>query len=277
MKKFLLLFITCLVTINVTNAQNSVRLIRNATLKIQYGKKNILLDPMLSDKATAMSALGVNMNPRVHLTMPIKEVLEGLDFVLLTHNHFDHYDEFAKKLISKSTPWYVQPTDYDSIAIKDNFINTTVITDSVQVDNITIIRITGSHGRGKLSNMMGISSGYVFKAKGCPTLYIMGDCVWDMATQKAIKDHQPNYIIVNSGGAILLPFSKTDGPILPDEKEVMKILKSIPTHIKLIAVHMDALDHCQTTRAILRNEAQYNKVDMDRLIIPEDGEIVTLE
>lgn len=74
----------------MANAQNSVRLIRNATLKIRYDGKTILLDPMLGEKATSMSALGVNKNPRVHLTMPVEEVLDGLDFALLTHPHIDH-------------------------------------------------------------------------------------------------------------------------------------------------------------------------------------------
>ena len=49
------------------------------------------------------------------------------------------------------------------------------------------------------------------------------------------------------------------------------MLDELPVHIKLIAVHMDATDHGQTTRAILRNEALHHGVDMSRLLIPEDG------
>lgn len=37
--------------------------------------------------------------------------------------------------------------------------------------------------------------------------------------------------------------------------------------IKLISVHVDATDHGQTTRAILRNEALYHEVDTNRLLI----------
>ena len=258
-------------------AQNDVRLIRNATLKIQYAGKTILLDPMLGEKGTEMSALGVNLNPRVHLTMPVSEVLKGVDFVLLTHAHIDHYDPAAKRLISKNMPWYVQPADYDSVAVKDHFRNTTVIKENVNVGGITIIRIAGNHGRGKLGEMMGASSGYVLKADGQPTLYVMGDCVWNEVTQKAVKEHQPEYIVVNSGGAILPPMSKTDGPIIPNEAETMQIIDDCPVNTRFIAVHMDAIDHCQTTRAILRNEARHHGTDMSRLIIPEDGESITLK
>lgn len=56
----------------------------------------------------------------------------------------------------------------------------------------------------------------------------------------------------------------------------MRMLDELPTNVKLIAVHMDAIDHCQTTREILRNEARHRKIDMNRLIIPEDGETVDL-
>ena len=45
---------------------------------------------------------------------------------------------------------------------------------------------------------------------------------------------------------------------------------------KVLAVHMDALDHCQTSRTILRNEANHFAISHDKLIIPEDGEVVSL-
>ena len=276
MRKVLFCFV-CLFMGMAVYAQNDVRLIRNATLKIQYAGKTILLDPMLGEKGTEMSALGVNLNPRVHLTMPVSEVLKGVDFVLLTHAHIDHYDPAAKRLISKNMPWYVQPADYDSVAVKDHFRNTTVIKENVNVGGITIIRIAGNHGRGKLGEMMGASSGYVLKADGQPTLYVMGDCVWNEVTQKVVKEHQPEYIVVNSGGAILPPMSKTDGPIIPNEAETMQIIDDCPVNTRFIAVHMDAIDHCQTARAILRNEARHHGTDMSRLIIPEDGESITLK
>ena len=276
MRKVLFCFV-CLFMGMAVYAQNDVRLIRNATLKIQYAGKTILLDPMLGEKGTEMSALGVNLNQRVHLTMPVSEVLKGVDFVLLTHAHIDHYDPAAKRLISKNMPWYVQPADYDSVAVKDHFRNTTVIKENVNVGGITIIRIAGNHGRGKLGEMMGASSGYVLKADGQPTLYVMGDCVWNEVTQKVVKEHQPEYIVVNSGGAILPPMSKTDGPIIPNEAETMQIIDDCPVNTRFIAVHMDAIDHCQTTRAILRNEARHHGTDMSRLIIPEDGESITLK
>ena len=88
--------------------------------------------------------------------------------------------------------------------------------------------------------------------------------------------HPPDYMVVNSGGAILPPMSKTDGPIIPNETETMQIIDESPAQTRFIAVHLDAVDHCQTTRAILRNAALHHGIDMNRLIIPEDGESIGL-
>ena len=57
----------------------TIRLIRNATLRIHYAGKEILVDPMLAGKGTLQSALGVYKTPRVHLTMPMNEIADGLD------------------------------------------------------------------------------------------------------------------------------------------------------------------------------------------------------
>ena len=141
---------------------------------------------------------------------------------------------------------------------------------------MTIHRIQGHHGFGQIGEMMGPVSGYVLTASGFPTVYIMSDCKWEESIRQAIEQFSPDYIIVNSGGAIFPEFSRTEGSIIPDEQEVMTMLDELPAHIKLIAVHMEATDHGQTTRAILRNEAMHHEIEMSRLIIPEDGETIIL-
>ena len=252
-----------------------IRLVRNATLKINYAGHVILVDPVLAEKDTLMSALGANKNPRVHLVMPIHEITNDVDMVLLTHNHIDHYEPSVAKHMRKDIPFYVQPGDKEAIE-KDGFNNVEVIEDTKEFGDMTIFRTTGHHGFGKIGEMMGQVSGYVLTGKNCPTLYIMGDCKWETCIRETVERYQPNYIVVNSGGAAFPEYSKTDGSIIPDEREVVEMLKTLPSHIKLIAVHMDAIDHCQTTRTILRNEIQQHGMDMNRLIIPEDGEIVLL-
>ena len=54
---------------------STVQLVRNATLKIRYAGHTMLIDPVLADKGTLISALGVNKTPRVHLTIPIQDII----------------------------------------------------------------------------------------------------------------------------------------------------------------------------------------------------------
>jgi L-ascorbate metabolism protein UlaG (beta-lactamase superfamily) len=253
----------------------TIRLVRNATLRLQYAGKHILVDPFFAEKGSMQSAIGVYRTPRVHLTIPIREITEGLDLVLQTHIHPDHYDDTVKVHLPKDIPYYTQPQDTATVA-QDGFTRVQAIEDKLEIENLTIYRIPGHHGFGKIGEMMGPVSGYVLTAKGCPTVYIMGDCKWEACIRKTVEQLKPDYIVVNSGGAVFPEFSKVDGSIIPDEEEVMQMLDELPAHIKLIAVHMDATDHGQTTRAILRNEAVHHGVDMSRLLIPEDGETFKL-
>ncbi len=82
--------------------ETTIRLVRNATLRINYAGHTILVDPLLAEKASLISALGVNVSPRVHLTMPINEIVEDVDCVLLTHNHPDHYDSSVKNIYRRT-------------------------------------------------------------------------------------------------------------------------------------------------------------------------------
>lgn len=94
---------------------STVQLVRNATLKIRYAGHTMLIDPVLADKGTLISALGVNKTPRVHLTIPIQDIIGGVDMVLLTHNHIDHYEPSVPTHLPKEIPFYVQPQDADAI------------------------------------------------------------------------------------------------------------------------------------------------------------------
>lgn len=277
MKKMILMLTFMLAFATHVGAKNKIRLIRNATLKMEYAGKQILVDPMLGAKASMASALGVNINPRVNLTMPVEEVLEELDFTLLTHNHPDHYDKAAVKMVRKDMPWFVQTEDIKQVKETDGFSCAVGVADSIEHEGITIIRVRSSHGRGQLAVQMGPSSGYILKARKQPTVYIMGDCIWNEKTRVAVSTYKPDYIVINTGGKIFIPQSKTDGDITMNEMEAMQMLKDCNPHIRFIAVHMDAVDHGQTSRAILRNQAEYEKVDKKRLMIQEDGEVIILK
>ena len=46
---------------------------------------------------------------------------------------------------------------------------------------------------------------------------------------------------------------------------------------RVVAVHMEALDHATVTRAELRRAADARKISAKQLLIPDDGDVLELE
>lgn len=255
-----------------SDTKPTVQLVRNATLVIDYAGKKILVDPMLSPKGAIDSWAGIQKNPTVELTIPVEEIVKDIDLVIVTHTHEDHFDKPASSTLNKSVELIMQPADKEFFK-KEGFINATVVEGQKVWNGITINRVEGKHGSGKVLEMMGKTSGFVLQAKNQPTVYIVGDTIWNEDIKKDIEKFKPDYIIVNSGGALIKGFGDT--PIIMNEMQTMALVAA-SGKAKVIAVHMNALDHCFTTRAILKKKAAELKIGKDKLIIPEDGEKLIL-
>lgn len=255
-----------------SNTKPSVQLIRNATLVIEYNGKKILVDPMFSPKGAIDSWAGIQKNPTVELKMPIEKIVKDVDLVIVSHSHEDHFDKFASQNLDKSIDLIMQPSDADFFK-KENFTNATVLEDNKVWNGINIHRIEGQHGSGEVLKMMGKTSGFVLQAENQPTVYIVGDAIWTEDIKKTIKKFKPDYIIVNSGGALIQGFENV--PIIMDEAQTIELIKN-SGKAKVIAVHMDALDHCRTTRSSLKKKAAELKIGTNKLMIPEDGEMIRL-
>jgi hypothetical protein len=78
-------------------------------------------------------------------------------------------------------------------------------------------------------------------------------------------------IVTHSGGAEL----EDSGPIIMDAAQTIKVCESLPS-AKVIATHLEALDHCKTSRVALRKAADEAGIDQARLLIPGDGERIEI-
>ncbi|MGB0166339.1 MAG: MBL fold metallo-hydrolase [Luteibaculum sp.] len=247
--------------------QVDIQLIRNATLKISYAGKVILVDPMLGPKHSFMSFVeaGKNLNPTIDLKMSVEEVLDGIDAVLLTHPHMDHFDAEAKARLPKNLPVYIQPGDLEMLK-NAGFENVNVVENKSSFEGISIYRTIGKHAHDEqMAKALGPVSGYVLKAAGYPSIYIVGDCVWDGDIEEQLNQHKPDIIVINSGAAVL-----NGKRILMDAEESI-VLANASGEAKVIATHMEALDHCQLKRSVLESAAE----DAGKVIfIPADGESV---
>ncbi|BDD10317.1 UPF0173 protein YddR [Fulvitalea axinellae] len=247
----------------------TIQHIRNATLKIDYAGKSILLDPMLGKKHSFMSFVeqNKNLNPTVDLPFSVDKVTKGTDLILLTHTHLDHFDQKAKDFLDKNIPIYIQPFDKDLVE-KSKFKNIHVLNSSTKVGNMEIIRTTGVHGPESINEMLGKVSGFVLKAKNYPTIYIVGDCLLDDVIRHNIETYKPDVVVTNSGGAVFM-----NETILMGAQETVDVAKMAP-EATVVATHMESLDHCKVTRKQIRQLAK--KEHVSNILTPKNGETLKL-
>ena len=157
---------------------------------------------------------------------------------------------------------------------KEGFQNVQSIETSYTWQGITITRTGGKHGSGEILKHMGEVSGFVLQAENEPTVYWIGDCIWGTEVENTIKKFKPEIIITHSGGAIIP--GHENNPILMNAEETITVLQAAPK-AKVVAIHTESLDHCGVSRSSLRQMADSKEISQDRLLIPKDGETLTLK
>ena len=245
-----------------------LQLIRNATLLLEYNQIRLLIDPMLGAKHQFRSFAGISENPTVDMPLDAQEVLVNIDGVLVSHLHPDHFDEDAKRLIPKRTILLAHPEIMDDLE-QMGFENVHAVDEQIHWHDIEISPTPAEHGYGAWAKRMGPVSGFVFRKDGEPTVFWAGDTVLFPALEKALVETQPDIVITHSGGA---QFGGPEGLILMDAEQTISVARLVP-NAKVVAVHMEALDHCTVSRKALREAAEEAGVS-ERIIIPADGEIL---
>lgn len=253
-------------------ARAQLQLVRNATCRISYGGKTILLDPWLGEVGSypaVRNAPNPRPNPLVALPMPVEQVLAGVDATLITHTHFDHWDAAERNRVPKGGLIFVQPADRDRLT-QAGYTDVRAIDERVVWEGITITRTAAQHGTGETGVRMGAVSGYVLSRAGLPTVYIAGDTVWFDGVAAALRDHRPDVVVVNAGEAMF----NEGGPIIMGVDDVAKVCAGAP-RATVIAVHLEAVNHCMLNRDTLR--AGLDRVGLQaRVLIPRDGATLPL-
>jgi L-ascorbate metabolism protein UlaG (beta-lactamase superfamily) len=194
-------------------------------------------------------------NPTVPLPFPAEEVVRGLDAVIVSHRHRDHLDARGEALVPRDVPVFCQPED--EAALRELGLDARAIADALEWDGIRMTRTPARHGSGAIADALAPVSGFVLN-----DLYLAGDTVWYEAVAETIERHEPRIAVVHAGGA---EFSE-GGLIVMGVDDVREVARRVPA---VVAVHLEALNHCFLSRATLRREAP-------GVLVPDDGETLEL-
>lgn len=248
-----------------------LRLLRHATLLVEIGGKSLLIDPMLDDAGVRAPVRGTP-NPLANPLVPLPEgALEqalGADAVVVTHTHVDHWDAAAVMQLPKSVPLFCQPEEAADLAgLGFPGIQPLAFGASIEWEGISIDKTGGQHAHDdEMARGLGPVSGVVLRAEGEPTVYIAGDTVWCDEVAEAIASHQPDWIVVNAGGARFIE----GGLITMSSEDVAAVANAAPD-ARIVAVHLEAINHCLESRGELAAALADSGIE-SRINIPEDGQ-----
>lgn len=246
-----------------------LRLLRNATLKLNVLGRTVLIDPFFAPKHSRPSIAGRSPNPLVELPVSTDDILDGVELVIVSHLHSDHFDPVAQSLVPKHLPIVCQPGDEAKIRLA-GFESVTPLLDAIEWHGIRLSRREGSHGLGAIVEKMGSVMGFILEAEGEPTVYWAGDTVLYPAVEEAIRTAAPDIVVIHPCGA------RWDGDLIAmDAEQAIAVCKASPGSV-VIATHMEALDHATISRDDLRRLSLSQGVAPEQLRVPDDGEVLEL-
>ena len=279
MKLKSLIFALIATTVATTaHAEISYQHIRNATAKIEMAGSTFLVDPYLAPKGSYAGFEGTinsqKRNPLIDMKEPVEKVLEGVDAVIVTHTHADHWDEYAQKVLPKALPIFVQNAGDARIIRSQGFKDVRVVGKNTEFNKVKLSKTGGQHGTDQmyaipqLAELAGEAMGVVMQADGEKTLYIVGDTIWNEEVDFALNRYKPEVIVMNTGYAQLQGFSDS---IIMGKADVAKARQAAPK-ADIITVHMDAVNHTAVTSDEMRKFVKENK--LNKVAVPREGEVL---
>jgi len=242
-------------------------LIRHATVRIEVAGQTLLVDPQL-DPAGAREPVPntprPRRNPLVNLPIEAEQVVEGIDAVLLTHLHGDHWDDTARELLDKHIPIFCQPGDAQRLR-GEGFTDARPVHGDATLGDVLIARTDGRHGTGEIGEAMGIVSGFALHAPHEPSIYIAGDTILCDEVRRAIEEHKPQTVLVNASGARF----NTGEAIVMTNDDVVALAREFPD-VTVVAIHFETVSHGTQTRADLQERLVAEGLTQ-RVLIPPDG------
>lgn len=247
--------------------------IRNATFIIETQKDVILVDPMLGDKGTLPPFVFIRMKARRNPTVPFPEaskaILEKVTHCIITHQHDDHLDKAGIAFLKeRNIP--VTCSYKDATALKKkglHIVNALLYNKRVSFLGGQIEGIPARHGYGFIAKPMGNVMGFYIELPEVASIYISSDTIYTDAVHDVLQSYKPAISVVAAGSAQFDLFQ----PLLMRIDDIVKFVRNAPANV--IANHLEAINHCPTTRKGLRERLEKEELS-EKVFIPEDGTVI---
>ena len=242
---------------------------------IETEKDVILVDPMIGPVGTftpfSIIRYKAKKNPIVPLPVSCQNILSQVTHCLLTHKHPDHLDEEGSQFLLKNQTPVTCSVKEERIFKKRgyNIVNVVEYWNRSSFLEGTIEGIPARHGYGAVAKLAGNVMGFYIELPNQKSIYLSSDTIYTDAVDKVLKNYKPAISVVACGMA-RLDFLK---PLLMTMDDVLKFTQNAPGLV--IANHLEAVNHCPTTRAELKQALEKNGL-LDKVRIPEDGELMKI-
>ena len=133
---------------------------------------------------------------------------------------------------------------------------------------------SGQHGSDRtyavpaMAERLGEACGVVFRHPQEKTLWLVGDTIWRDDIAADLLKLRPDVVVLNAGYAHVIGF----GPIIMGKEDLLNVHFTLP-EAKIMAIHLEAVNHCLVSREEMRQYALDNQI-ADVVSIPQDGETV---
>ncbi|MCA0131609.1 MBL fold metallo-hydrolase [Winogradskyella alexanderae] len=248
--------------------------LRNATMVIETNDSIILVDPMLGKKGEAAPPFAFirfwpRRNPIIDLPSNANEILNRVTHCLITHLHADHIDKKGEDFLRQSQiPITCSINDEKALKAKGlNVVHTVNYWKTTEFLGGKIQGIPAKHGYGYVSKPMGNVMGFFVELPNEKTIYLSSDTIYTEDVHKALIELKPDISVVACGTAQLDLYQ----PLLMRMDDILKFMKTAPG--KVIANHLEAVNHCPTKRSKLKNKVAKTGL-ANKVFIPNDGDFI---
>ena len=243
---------------------------------LQIDNKNILLDPMFGDVPSPVSFAAKS---RFYKELPISiEKLPKIDYVFISHDHYDHLDYESIEKLKNKTKAFILPigvgVHFREWGIEDSKIHEYNWWDEDSIDGLSFAFTPARHfsGRGLFNQNSTLWGSWVIKGKN-RTLFFSGDGGYDDHFQEIGEKYGPFDIAMVECGQ----YNKHWKDIHMVPEESAQAIKDLKANVG-IPIHWGAfsLSTHNWSESPVRIKKAADSLGV-RIATPEIGEVISID